>query len=76
MVDIGANLAHRDLFQDLLGILNRSKEQSVNDIIITGTSIKSSKQAVSIVSKHDQAQTGVSLYSTVGIHPHDASTFQ
>lgn len=55
--------------------MKRSKDNNVNTIIITGTSMKASKQGISFVRKHSKNSQSVQLFSTVGIHPHDAKTF-
>ena len=37
--------------------------------------MKASKQGISFVRKHSKNSQSVQLFSTVGIHPHDAKTF-
>lgn len=69
LVDIGANLCHRDFKGDLTEVINRAKERKITPIIVTGTSVRSSEQAIELC----QAHPGT-LYSTVGVHPHDAKS--
>lgn len=70
-IDIGANL-HHPQFSDLDKVLTDSKTGGVNQIIITGTNSKRSFDADNLVSKYIDPKYPV-LYSTAGVHPHDAS---
>lgn len=66
-IDIGLNLTHRQFDHDRDAVLERAAEAQVSAMILTGTSATSSAAA------RDLARTrpGV-LYSTAGVHPHDA----
>jgi TatD DNase family protein len=73
LIDIGANLTHKSLKHNLNQVLDRAAKAQVSDIIITGTSLSGSREAISIATKYNQEQQHVKLYSTAGIHPHDAT---
>lgn len=68
LVDIGVNLTNKRFKDDLAEVLSRSKEQGVNQIVITGTNIKESLEAIALC----EQDLDFDLYSTAGIHPHDA----
>jgi len=68
LIDIGLNLMHRSYDMDREQIIERAKIAGVNSMIITGTSLKSSKEAAAYAK-----QNLGTLYSTAGIHPHDTS---
>jgi len=89
LVDIGANLTHRQLASDLPGLLRRAAAAGVSRIIITGTSLKSSRAALQTC--RDAPQDGVAgrgdgvppgcaggntirLACTAGVHPHEAKS--
>ena len=67
LVDIGANLGHSSFQPDLPAVLDRARAAGVGPIIVTGTSIRGSRQALELAKKHPGT-----LYATAGIHPHDA----
>ena len=70
MIDIGANLADK-LFQDgLEDCILRAKQSDVKKIIITGSCMKSNTRAIKIATAHPDY-----LYTTLGIHPHNAKDY-
>ena len=73
LIDIGANLTHKSLKSNLQQILERAAKNQILDIIITGASLSGSREAIDIARKFNQQQQLVKLYSTVGIHPHEAT---
>ena len=73
LIDIGANLTHKSFKHNLHEVLDRAAKAQVLDIIITGTSLPASREAIQVTKKYNQEQQFVKLYSTVGIHPHDAT---
>jgi TatD DNase family protein len=73
LIDIGANLTHKALKFNLHPVLERAAKAQVSDVIITGTSLSGSREAIDIAAKLNQAQKLVKLYSTIGIHPHEAT---
>lgn len=69
MIDIGVNLTHRSFNQDREIVIEEAKSAGVVQMILTGTSLRESRAAADYAKKYP----GV-LYSTAGVHPHDAKT--
>ncbi|KZX12459.1 Tat-linked quality control protein TatD [Methanobrevibacter oralis] len=69
LIDIGLNLMHSSFKKDRLEILKEASKVGVNQFIITGTNINSSEIACEFASKYPKT-----LFSTSGVHPHDAKT--
>lgn len=67
-IDIGVNLNSKQ-FNSVQEVLDDAWNNYV-DIIITGTNLKNSQNALKLVEKYKD----YNLHSTVGIHPHDAKT--
>jgi TatD DNase family protein len=71
LIDIGVNLTHPSLYNQLDDITLRAKNAGVIHQIITGTCIDSSQRASEIT------QLNPSYFSsTAGCHPHDAKDFK
>ena len=68
-IDIGINLTNRQFQQDRESVLKNAIDAGVSPLIITGTSIRASEQAADYAAKHPAV-----LYSTAGVHPHDAKS--
>jgi TatD DNase family protein len=68
LIDTHAHLTMSPLADDLSAVLARTKEQEVSKIIIPGTTIEDSTQALDLA-----AQEGV--FGCIGMHPSDAHTF-
>jgi TatD DNase family protein len=68
LVDIGANLTHRDFRDDLPEVLERARETGVVQIVVTGTSEAESRRAQALAERYPG-----SLFATAGVHPHVAS---
>jgi len=66
LVDIGANISKKR-FPDVVEVIKRSLDVGVKTIILTGTSIESSELSCELAKQYPNT-----LYSTVGVHPHDA----
>jgi RNA 3'-phosphate cyclase len=77
MIDIGANLTNRRFQKDLPQVISRASEAGVEAILVTGTSMPASHDAIRLVHRLEQNgnNSKVELYSTVGVHPHDAKHF-
>lgn len=69
-IDIGINLINRQFEGEIDDIIQDALEQDVTKMILTGTSVRSSQASAEIAKQYP----GV-LYSTAGIHPHDAKSF-
>jgi TatD DNase family protein len=69
-IDIGINLTNKQFHNDIDNIVQNALDANVSHMILTGTSVKNSEQSAQIAKQY----SGV-LYSTAGIHPHDAKHF-
>lgn len=67
LIDIGVNLTHRSFSRDRAEVIARARAAGVSALILTGTSVQHSREALSLSRQHPGA-----LYSTAGVHPHDA----
>jgi TatD DNase family protein len=67
LIDIGANLTHTAFREDLAQVLARAVRAGVSTIVVTGTSLEASAQAVQLASAHPER-----LRATAGVHPHHA----
>ena len=66
-IDSHAHLFFTDYANDLPDVLLRARDAGVSTIIVPGTDVKSSREAVQLADKYEQ------IYACVGIHPHEAS---
>ncbi len=69
LIDTHAHLNDDKFSSDLEAVVKRAEECGVYRIIVCGYNLASSRNAVKIASQFD------SVYATVGIHPHDAKTY-
>ncbi len=67
LIDIGANLTNSRFQDDLDAVLARARQAGVGQIIVTGTSSAASRAAYALTQRFPDM-----LYSTAGVHPHDA----
>jgi TatD DNase family protein len=70
LIDIGVNLGHESFDHDRHAVMAAARHAGIGQMIVTGTSVMASIKASELAGLHP----GV-LYSTAGVHPHDASTF-
>ncbi len=70
MIDIGVNFINKSFRNDCDEVIQRAVDSGVTKMIVTGTSVGVSQKSLELSRKYP----GV-LYSTAGIHPHDAKTF-
>jgi len=66
LVDSHAHLFLPNFENDLDEVLSRAKANGVKYIIVPGTDIETSKQAIKLADKYEQ------IYAAVGVHPHDS----
>jgi TatD DNase family protein len=66
-IDSHAHLFFADYADDLKAVLLQAKESGVNVIVVPGTDLKSSREAVKLADQHEN------IYACVGIHPHETS---
>ncbi|AZE71936.1 Deoxyribonuclease TatD [Pseudomonas synxantha] len=71
LIDIGVNLTNPSFDERHQAVLERAYAAGVQQLVLTGTSIEGSEQALELCAKHDES--GQRLFSTAGIHPHSAS---
>lgn len=71
LIDIGVNLTNKRFDKDREELILRAKNQGVEQLLITGTSIYESQQALALC-QHYQQQFPNTLFTTAGVHPHDA----
>ncbi len=69
LIDIGVNLTGKQFKRDLDDVVNRAVGAGVGRMVVTGTSERASQEAAKLVLSYP----GV-LFSTAGVHPHDASS--
>ena len=67
LIDIGVNLTNKRLRYDAEQIIEQAASVGVTQMIVTGTSIEHSRIAIELC-----AEFPGQLYSTCGVHPHDA----
>ncbi|MGH9759423.1 MAG: TatD family hydrolase [Blastocatellia bacterium] len=67
LIDIGVNLGHRSFDRDRDAVIERAGNTGVRRMIVTGTSLDSSRTAAELA-----AMRPGTLYSTAGVHPHNA----
>jgi len=70
LIDIGINLAHDSYDADRGSVIARAEDAGVVQMIVTGSSVASSRQALSYSRQHSGR-----LFATAGVHPHHASAF-
>lgn len=74
LVDIGANLIPEYFRKSrIAGILNRAAQAGITHIIVKGTNIRTSNQALRICRQWD-GTAGITLRCTMGISPLEATT--
>ena len=71
LIDIGVNLTNKRFDKDRGDVILRAKNQGVDKLLITGTSVVESQQALELC-QHYQQKFPNTLFSTAGVHPHDA----
>ncbi|MBT2620986.1 TatD family hydrolase [Chryseobacterium sp. ISL-6] len=69
-IDIGINLTNKQFNNEHDEIINRALDNGVEQMILTGTSVRGSKESAEIAGEYPEV-----LFSTAGIHPHDAKSF-
>ncbi|GLZ84539.1 secretion protein MttC [Metapseudomonas resinovorans] len=71
LIDIGVNLTHPSLARDARALLERAQAAGVRQMVLTGTSLDDSEKALLVAEQLDES--GLLLFSTAGVHPHEAS---
>ncbi|MDJ0927927.1 MAG: TatD family hydrolase [Gammaproteobacteria bacterium] len=68
LIDIGVNLTHDSFDRDRDEVLARAANAGVRRMIVTGTTVAASRQALELA-----RQRGSRIRATAGVHPHHAS---
>ena len=71
LIDIGVNLTHPSLARERDAVLARAEAAGIRQMVLTGTSLEESEQALNFCRELDESDSR--LFSTAGIHPHDAN---
>jgi TatD DNase family protein len=71
LIDIGVNLTNPSFDDKHQAVLDRAYAAGVHQLVLTGTSVDGSEQALELCVNLDES--GQRLFSTAGIHPHCAS---
>ena len=64
LIDIGANLTHDSFDPDRAQVMARAAAAGVRRMVVTGTTVSASRQALALAAEHPQ------LSATAGVHPH------
>ena len=70
MIDIGINLTNKQFKGKEAEVIQRAKDAGVTGIILTGTSLQGSTASLAYTQTYPDI-----LYTTAGIHPHNAKTY-
>ncbi|MGV3592475.1 MAG: TatD family hydrolase [Gammaproteobacteria bacterium] len=70
LIDIGINLGHDSFDHDRDAVMSAARAAGVVQMIVTGTNVAASQKAAELAGDHPGY-----LYSTAGVHPHDAGSF-
>lgn len=68
LIDIGINLAHDSFDSDRDAVIARAAEAGVVQMIVTGSSGRSTHDAIAIACAHPDR-----LFATAGVHPHHST---
>ena len=68
-IDVGINLTNKQFAGECDEVIDRAISAGVEQILLTGTSVRSSKEALALAEEYPET-----LFATAGIHPHDAKT--
>ncbi len=71
LIDIGINLTNSSFAAKEREVLDRAYAAGVAQLVLTGTSVEGSEQALQMCRQLDDS--GERLFSTAGVHPHSAS---
>lgn len=64
-VDTHAHLFYKNFEGDVDNVIERAKNAGVDFMLVPGTDLETSLQAIELAEKYD------SIYASVGVHPHD-----
>jgi TatD DNase family protein len=70
LIDIGSNLTHESFTDDREEVMSRAWAAGVTRQVVTGADLAGSQAAADLAAAHPSR-----LWSTAGVHPHHAATF-
>jgi TatD DNase family protein len=73
LIDIGVNLTNSAFDEQHVALVERAVAAGVVQMVITGTSEEGSEQAIELAERLDPEAKR--LFSTAGVHPHDAKAW-
>ena len=76
VVDIGINITNKAFRKNWKDVIHRAINAGVYQIILTGTSIESSRESLRLANEWQETEGTPNLCATVGIHPHDAKSWK
>lgn len=66
-IDSHAHLFYEDYQDDLHAVIERARSAGIEAIVVPGTTVATSREAISLAERFDE------VYACVGFHPHEAS---
>lgn len=77
VVDIGINIRDSQMKKTWKDQLRRAGEANVSSVLLTGTSVKCSRESIDLARQWNSVSTVrmPKLYCTAGVHPHDANSW-
>ena len=75
LVDIGINLTHQPIQKHWRDVVQRAIDARVETMLLTGTSIETSKELLAMARTWFEESGTPNLFVTIGVHPHDAKTW-
>jgi TatD DNase family protein len=75
VIDIGINLTSDKFHKDTDAVVARAHEAGLTHLILTGTSVKASRDALQLCKRFASAKNVPTMRCTIGVHPHDAKTW-
>lgn len=75
LIDTHAHLYWESYQQDFEEVIRRATDAGISTIINIGVDLEKSREALNQV-KNTNWPTGLSVYSTIGIHPHEAVKYE
>ena len=70
LIDIGVNLTNKRFDKDLPDVITNAEQAGLSALMITGTNLLESQAAIELAQTNPEF-----LFTTAGIHPHDANSF-
>lgn len=74
-IDIGVNLTNRAFIKHWREVIQRALEVGVEKVLLTGVSLNQSRQCADLTQTWLEERGQKNLYCTIGVHPHDAKTY-